>query len=66
MSPTRYQRAGWTTTVHVGEVHFAIFASSKVKLRDAFIQVTGGRVYFDPEKIDRAVIYPSRTKEVTP
>lgn len=64
MNATKGIRHGYMTTVFKGNVSFALFAISEEKLREAFIEVTDGRVYFDASQVDRVKIAPIRVKEV--
>ena len=65
MNPTKHDRYGYTTTVIVGSISFALFALNIDALRNAFLLVTNGRVYFDPDKVDRVKVSHLKAKEVS-
>ena len=49
-------RIGYATVICMAGTEFSIIAQSKAKLEEAFNHLTGGMVYFNPEKVNRVRI----------
>ena len=56
-------RDGYMTAVFRDGVEFGIYARTPQSLEKAFYSTTGGKLYFDPSKVDHIKIYKSKRQK---